>query len=47
MPFRRKPRNAPKPDAKRTPKEPPPEEAPRTVRGIRVTKANTIMRGGR
>lgn len=47
MVFRRKPRNDAKPKAKDTPKEPAPEEAPRMVRGIRVTKANTIMRGGR
>lgn len=51
MVFRRKPRNAPKPkakpDAKDAPKEPPAEEAPRMAGGIRVTEANTIMRGGR
>ena len=50
MPFRRKPRKAPKPEAKSeakpAPKEPSPD-APRMAGGIRVTEANTIMRGGR
>ena len=51
MVFRRKPRNdakpEAKPDAKNPPKAPPTEEAPRMAGGIRVTEANTIMRGGR
>ncbi len=46
MPFRRKPRNTPKPDAKRTPKEPSPD-APRMINGVRVAKASTIVRAGR
>ena len=46
MPFRRKPRNTPKPDAKEAPKEPAPD-APRMIKGIRIAEASTIMRGGR
>ena len=45
MPFRRKPRNAPKPDAKRTPKEPSPD-APRMINGVRVPDVAMIMRRG-
>ena len=41
MPFRRKPRNTPKPDAKK-----PAPDAPRMINGVRVAKASTIVRAG-
>ena len=43
MPFRRKPRNTPKPAAKEAPKEPAPD-APRMINGVRVAKASIIWR---
>ncbi len=39
MPFRRKPRNTPKPDAKK-----PAPDAPRMINGVRVAKASIIWR---
>ena len=45
MPFRRKPRKTPKPDAKNTPKSES-GDAPRMINGVRVAKASTIVREG-